>query len=73
MFPAEAGPAEDPELLVVKVDLPAGGQEGVGQFPVQTVETGVERRPPAVSMVEDIEPYTHTGTHKHTEYHTLSI
>ena len=70
LFPAEAGPAEDPELLVVEVDLPAGGQEGVGQLPVQTVETGVQRRAPAVSVVEDVEPYTHTHTHTRTHTHT---
>lgn len=55
LFPAEPGLAEDPELVVVKMDLSSWRQEGVSQLAVQTVEARVERRPPAVGVVEGVE------------------
>lgn len=34
LFPAEPGLAEDPELVVVKMDLSSWRQEGVGQLSI---------------------------------------
>lgn len=55
LSPTEPGLAEDPELVVVEVDLSSRRQEGVSQLAVQTVETRVKRRPPAVGVVEGVE------------------
>ena len=56
LFPAEPGPPEDPELVIVKVDFSARRQEGVRQLAVEAVEARVERRPPAVRVVKSVEP-----------------
>lgn len=61
LFPAETWFAQDPELVVVKVDLPPRGQEGMSQLSVQPVEAGVQRRPPAVCVIKRVE--TCVGTH----------
>lgn len=57
LFPAEAGLPEDPELVVVKVNFSPWWQEGVRQLAVQPIETRVERRPPAVRVVEGVETW----------------
>lgn len=55
LFPAETGFAQDPELVVVKVDLPPWGQEGMSQLSIQAIKTGVQWRPPAVWMIKHVE------------------
>lgn len=55
LLPAEPGLAEDPELVIIKVDFSPRRQEGVSQLAVQPVKTRVERRPPAVCVVKGVE------------------
>lgn len=55
LFPAETRFAQDPELVVVKVDLPSRGQEGMSQLSVQPVKAWVQRRPPAVCVIKHVE------------------
>lgn len=55
LFPAEPGLPQDPELMVVEMDLSPRRQEGVGQLSVQAVKARVKRRPPAVGVVEGVE------------------
>lgn len=59
LFPAEAGLAQNPELMVVKVDLSPRGQEGVGQLTVQTIKTRMQRRPPAIRVIVRVESCKH--------------
>ena len=66
LFPAEAGLSQNPELVVVKVDLSSGWQEGMGKLPIQTIEARVQWRPPAVGVVKGVEAWQ-TQTHTHTD------
>lgn len=43
--------------MVVKVNFSPWWQEGVRQLAVQPIETRVERRPPAVRVVEGVETW----------------
>lgn len=61
LFPAETRLAQDPELVVVEVDLPPRGQEGMSQLSVQPVKAGVQRGPPAVCVIERVETCVGTG------------
>lgn len=61
LFPAKTRFAQDPKLMVVKVNLPSRGQKCMSQLSVQPVEAGVQRRPPAVCVIKRVE--TCKGTH----------
>lgn len=55
LLPAEPGLSEDPELVIVKVDLSSWWQEGVCQLAIQSIKAWVEWRPPAVRVVKSVE------------------
>lgn len=56
LFPAESRLAQNPELVIIKVNLAEGGQECVCQLPIESVEAGVKRGKPAVSVIERVKP-----------------
>ena len=66
LFPAEAGLSQNPELVVVKVDLSSGWQEGMCKFPIQPIKAWVQWRPPAVCVVKGVEAWQ-TNTHTQTD------
>lgn len=55
LFPAETRFAQDPELMVVKVNLPPRRQEGMSQLSIQPIKAWVQRRPPAVCVIKRVE------------------
>lgn len=56
LFPAEAGLAQNPELMVVEVDLSPWWQESVGQFTIQSIKTRMQWRPPTIRMIVCVKP-----------------
>lgn len=53
-LPAEPGVAQDPILVVIKVDFPVGWEEGVGQLPRGAIEAVVGQGLQAVRVVDGI-------------------
>lgn len=53
--------------MVVKVDLPPRGQEGMSQLSVYPVEAGMQRRPPAVCVIKRVETCAGTDHADHQQ------
>lgn len=54
-FPAEPGVPQYPVLMVIKMDFPVGGEEGVGKFPGCSIKAVVNERLQTVRVIDGVE------------------